>query len=188
MKIIAHRHGLTPFRRRKKVGSLRDRVIREALSLRPLDGRLCPVAVVQLAPVPPKVKLIDVSVQMSNRRALPPARSARRRETKTGWVVSFSWQRRGRGRLVSMLDEGPHLVPKEWPIYIATSRNCDWVIRKGCPIFLPTRTVVGRSRISFQFRFLPRKGTAKSASPSFGLMMAAPSWKSSSPLHSSASR
>ena len=59
---------------------------------------------------------------------------------------------------------------------------------KGLPYFLPTRTVVGRSRISFQFRFLPRKGTTKLPSLSFGPMMAAPSWKSSSPLHFSANQ
>jgi hypothetical protein len=50
--------------RRKKVDSLRDRLIREPLALRPLDGQLRPVAVVQLAPVPTEVKLIDVSGQM----------------------------------------------------------------------------------------------------------------------------
>jgi hypothetical protein len=47
--------------RRKKVGSLRDRLIWEALALCSPGSRLCPAAVVQLARVPPEVKLVDVA-------------------------------------------------------------------------------------------------------------------------------
>ena len=50
--------------RRKKVDSSRDRVIGEPPAMRPLDGRLRPVAVIQLARLPTEVKFIDAAVQM----------------------------------------------------------------------------------------------------------------------------